>query len=933
LVLVLGGDFPGEEGIEVRPLRGAEMPLRDRSVDLVVCIEAFADLHPDAMRSILTEGRRVLRPAGAFAAWVRQPGTRLFSNVDADGGLGFYALEDALSGAFESVRIFAQMPWQGFAITVVPNDDEELGQPSLILDEALLADAPDASHYLALASRAETPLEDECTLVPVPGEAVFVPVEASPPEELLDELERLREDVSLRAAKSAAAHARIRELERELRAARSAEPDEDEQEAEGRLAEARDALERARATERTLSERLDRLAEARDALGTELDDARESNRRLEQTIAQLAEPDPDGGETDVEVLTASLGERDRALERAQSQHDRLREELEQGRERERAARERVEALEVERSELRRQIDVMVAEGEGARKLAARVEAELEVLRKRFTDQQDQLATKREESSRLSGEVGMLRARLTEQERRLDESRAHAAELTATAAEGAERGRTLTEVARDRDRLREELSTRNQQIEALEERLWEAREGLQHEKLQAVRLGADVERLRDQAERSREVERRTAAEVETLSGELRQLELQRVELNGLVRQRDESIERMVEEAQLQGGSQGTLRAEIERLRTEVARVQSQAEEAVAREQQLRETVTKQAGEVERAEELMRAAERAAEHDAAHLGRVESALSENARNLEETREAMKAGERAVEAAQARVRELERLRETAEEQTRAAVSADAERLAAVERLEAELLNVTTDRDRLRGALDSAGGADRALKEELDRTRALLLEREAEIARQSAPVLTPTSEHRLRLEIEVRRAEQEVMLSRLDAAEQRIWEMTDAADRNAARFEASLAQLEKQKDRVDQLLEELEVTRALLSAEQARTLEQERLLASERAKLARAGLGLEGFPRAREDDTTVEGVFAELNPNRAMVSLNTGPTSVPVPAPPRVGAPSAVHDRGASNNHLQTPPRPKPPLAVLPNRARIVVEEAEDDEWDEDG
>src|SRR5690606_27757004 len=43
---------------------------------------------------------------------------------------------------------------------------------------------------------------------------------------------------------------------------------------------------------------------------------------------------------------------------------------------------------------------------------------------------------------------------------------------------------------------------------------------------------------------------------------------------------------------------------------------------------------------------------------------------------------------------------------------------------------------------------------------------------------------------------------------------------------------------------------TRNLLAAEQARALEQERMLASERAKMARAGIGVDGFPASKADD-----------------------------------------------------------------------------------
>ncbi|MCA9681153.1 MAG: hypothetical protein KC457_03090, partial [Myxococcales bacterium] len=152
-----------------------------------------------------------------------------------------------------------------------------------------------------------------------------------------------------------------------------------------------------------------------------------------------------------------------------------------------------------------------------------------------------------------------------------------------------------------------------------------------------------------------------------------------------------------------------------------------------------------------------------------------------------------------------------------------------------------------------------------EVERLRATLAQatrdhvRELTAARASAGAGTSESERlrRLRLEVQVRTSEQEYMLAALDSAEQKIWEMTDASDRNAARFAASLAQLEKHKETVDSLLDELEVTRNLLAAEQARALEHERMLASERAKMARAGL-IEGFPSAPA--TNNEDPFADF-------------------------------------------------------------------------
>ncbi len=51
------------------------------------------------------------------------------------------------------------------------------------------------------------------------------------------------------------------------------------------------------------------------------------------------------------------------------------------------------------------------------------------------------------------------------------------------------------------------------------------------------------------------------------------------------------------------------------------------------------------------------------------------------------------------------------------------------------------------------------------------------------------------------IRAEEMEYMLFQLDTAEQKIWEMNDATDRSAARLAAGLAQLEKQKERYEDL------------------------------------------------------------------------------------------------------------------------------------
>jgi hypothetical protein len=130
-----------------------------------------------------------------------------------------------------------------------------------------------------------------------------------------------------------------------------------------------------------------------------------------------------------------------------------------------------------------------------------------------------------------------------------------------------------------------------------------------------------------------------------------------------------------------------------------------------------------------------------------------------------------------------------------------------------------------------------------------------------------------RFELELEIRVREQEIMVGLLEAAEQRVWELTDAEDRSAARFAASLARLEKYREQLEDTQGELEVTRKLLAAAQARALEQERLLASERAKLVRVGVRADPANSSGNDES-IDSLFAELEVgDHQMVDLKTPP------------------------------------------------------------
>ena len=176
-VLVIGGDFASEPGMEVRPSSGARLPLRDESVDLVVCIEAFGGLRSTDRRELLRESHRVLRSDGVFCAWIEQRSSEAFGRtLIGSSQVDFWALEDQMNAIFPQVAMIAQMPWQGFSLAPILEDPGfENEEPQLALREELLAEAPEASHYLAIASRSRQPagLARECLLIPLPRDEVF----------------------------------------------------------------------------------------------------------------------------------------------------------------------------------------------------------------------------------------------------------------------------------------------------------------------------------------------------------------------------------------------------------------------------------------------------------------------------------------------------------------------------------------------------------------------------------------------------------------------------------------------------------------------------------------------------------------------------------------------------------------------------------------
>lgn len=1061
-VCVVGGPDTATP-IGVRRQEGVPtLPLGEGSADVALCIEGYGDLEDDVRRRLLREAARVLSADGLFVAWIPY-------REQADGpDLDFWTMEDELSAVFPEVYIVAQIPWHGFSLAPVLDE----GDPRLVLQESLLAEAPEATHYMAVGCKGEPPqaLLDECVLVPVPGlgsaarAAEGAEDEASsgiPPEMLAaleerirdleqlaqtarsaaerrgeeldavraevgdrdDELGNLRKRVGERETELTAVRQDLERRDRELKSSREALEslrrdlegarahatraeadaektvqslrtgvDREQERMEGDLRMARGEVERLRgqlgqsqtqlAENRARLETLREELESRDAReagahdrvrelelkleslqsssvsNDQLIEARKSleeeRARREQIAAEL-EQQVRAKETDLAILTRTNHDQDTALARLTERVEEQRKQAESAAAQERALQNRCQALVAEQGELARQLDVAIAEREAARQLAARLEADLDMSRKRVEDREQQLATKLEEASRLGGELQALRERVQHQETTLAQTRSRAEELTAEAAQSAEQGRLMADVALDRDRLREELSRRATQLQAMEERLWQAQEELQKERVDHSRLAGEAERLREQVERSHASEIERGEEVEQLSAELRKAEVEQANLAGLLKSRDQELLRLEQDVE----SLSSDSADLEKLREElsdrsklIAELQIELEQGRARERDAQKLAEKRAGELRDAGDEMLKLKRHADETAGLAAGLQNELDVKEVEARELRAAAADLHKQLDVSRERGRALENDRVELQRKVEESASRQEllrrklrEREQDLEDMNSSQQTSGVEIDRLRMELEAAARANEQLESALhlgmdpsESGEAPLIDESwpgpavAEIRRLRAELATQARAHsaelttrvtearnaslpagerdrirRLALEAKVRGAEQEYLLSELDAAEQKIWEMTDESDRNAARLAAGLAQLEKHREKLDETADELEVTRRLLAAEQARALEQERLLASERAKLARAGLGPGGLPDSGPGD--MDEVFDALN--RGMVDLDQGDAG-------GAGAPVAtIHDRADSGGSKQAS-----------TASRMVVEQADDED-----
>ncbi len=948
---VVGGPGGTSPGLE-RLAGGPQIEWPDRAADVVACIEPYGRLEGAERHELLAEARRVLSRNGVFVAWLP---------LDAD--LDFWTMENELGAAFDSVHIVAQIPWQGFSLAPVLDEGEA---PGLGLEEGLLQEAPAATHYIAVACMGRPPprVAEDCLLIPIPAHARAesghrvhelqlalqrTEVELGAVRTEIDagqaEIRRLRDELEVGSAKSVAAEARMRELELEL------------ERVETRSAATRTEEEnRRREEENRLQGELGELTSGRERLEAELSGLRERVRAKE---------------TDLQVLSHTVKDQEQALVRGTEVLRAKSEDLDERQQVLDALDRRVREVDGEREELARQLEVATVEREGARQLASRMEAELDLARSRIADQSAQIAEKIEEASRAGGQAQAFREQLSAQETALQKTQSRAEKLSASAAQGEEQGRMLSEVALDRDRLREELTRRGAELTQADERLWQMREDLQGERLTTTRLSAQLEALRDQAERSRANEQAQTKEVEQLSGELRGVELERAELKALLSAKAEEVERLARDAETVSAASGDVNAlhiELRERSRQLGELTTQIEQTRARETdarvraEKRESELQEAGidlrrlqkDVEEGGRMLRSLRSDLEVKQLEVDQMTTAIGDLQRELEEQRahNATQDRERGglqgrLEESAAELRLLRGQLRDAEQRVMDSSATQERRQEELDRLQRELEASSRANEELEAAMsvhDGAAGGRIATEADPSwptEAKAMVTRLRAELAAQArqhaqelaareprpAPPGDPARLIRLQMELEIRAEEQEFMLAQLDGAEQKIWEMSDAADRNAARLAAGLAQLERNKERLDETLDELEVTRSLLAAAQGRVLEQERLLGSERAKLARAGLGSEGSSsegfssEGSMGSGRVEDLFQELNPNvNDMMDLEaSGPPAANDPEP---GAPQVpVEDQRPASGSRRLG-------GAGPTGARVVVEPIDDDD-----
>ena len=767
-ILVLAAGFAASPRVDVwaGPLGPTpQLPLRDGSVDAVLCIESYAALEPDGRAVLVREARRVLRPAGVVAVWSAQRAST----------------EAELQVHFPHVAALGQQRWTGVSLAPVA----DVPAPGLRLVEDLLLAPPQAGPYLVVASAGElATLLRDCVIVPTAGEAT--PAQGLPVSAAAQPVES-RNPVPLPAPLAV------------LPAAVSAEQPHS-------AMPGVPGVPAPPAAPSDPADELDMLAALFEA----------PTPNMAGAAPTVPPPAP----------SAELA----------------------------ALRQQLATLGAEREGLLQKAQVLAQELTQAQAQTIDAQAELHELRRRTDPKSrpevDEGPPLKSEHEPVAPHDSSLLTRVL-----VDEV---APIVTA------EPPRPSADVALDRDRLREELTRRTADLQELETRLWQSEEEVQKERLENVRLVTDVDRLREQVDRSRVVEHERVQELERLGHELRKLELMHAELQGLLNTRDQRLREL--EA---SGGRGEHPPEIEALQVQVREFGAQRDQSQALERAASDLARRRERELAEAAKTVRELRRNLEEHASvaanlrgELAVMQVEVEQYGATMPRLQERLRDQQRKTLAREEEAADLQRRLEHAigeQQQLRQRLRRYKQELEAVasarDGTEVELYRARSELEARRKvveqlqqivALGATGGRVSSADEgaELHALRALLTQQASEHAEQLA---RSEQQHRqmvegererlkrLQLEATIRGEEQEYLLYQLDTAEQRIWEMTDATDRGAARLAAGLAQLEKQKEQYEDLIDQLEVTRNLLAEAQAQIVELDRQLASERTKLAR--------------------------------------------------------------------------------------------------
>jgi len=805
-VLVLGAAFEPSPRVEVwggplpTPLR---LPLREGSVDALLCIEAHAELGPEGRAALVQEARRVLRAAGVLVIW-------------SDGQA---ATEAELRIAFPQVLALGQQRWSGVRFAPVAEPTA-----SLRLAEDLLRGPVAAGPVLLLASGGElSPLLAEGVLVPTAEEPVAVasPELAAVPEPAAPAVVASSEPAVV-AVPEPAAPAVIASPEPAVVA--SPEP--------VAVPEVPVVAEPRPEPGPTLPASVPQLPSASllvPSLGP-IDDSDVLAALFDAPMVSAVPPVLSGPPP---VLSGPPPSVELAALRVQ-----------------------LAGLNAEREGLRQQAATLADALTLAQAEAIDARAELHVLRGRAEQQPPRTAEEAPPTKPGHEAIGVHDSSMI--------TRVLVDEVAPMVTP--EAPRPSVDVALDRDRLREELTRRTADMQALETRLWESEEEVQKERLENVRLVTDVDRLREQVDRSRVVEQERVQELERLGHELRKLELSYAELQGQLVTGETRLRELEASA---GGEEHP--PDVEQLRQQVRELGALRDQAQALERSASELARRRERELVDATRTIRELRRMLEEHAsisanlrgelaviqveveqyqATVPRLQERLRDQQKKTLEREEEAAELQRRLEGAVAEQQHLrQRLRRHKQESEGLAAARDA--------LEVDLYRLRGELEARRkvveqlqqlvalGTGNGRGASDEGA--ELQGLRAMLAEQASQHAEQLARAeqqqrQSVESERarlkRTQLEAAIRGEEQEFLLFQLDTAEQRIWEMTDATDRSAARLAAGLAQLEKQKEQYEDLIDQLEVSRSLLAEAQGQLVELERQLANERAKLARLTL-----------------------------------------------------------------------------------------------